>query len=350
MTAVTPGTVSDVSAMFVATMMRRLDVPTAAARGPARRRRAIRAAARRRRRRRSARLEVGHRAADLGRAGQKAQHVAGRRPQQRRPRRRPPTAPARTRSRPDAARPGTSTPDSRRETPTPARVERRRHHDDAQVVARAPRLARQRDRQIGVDAALVELVEDDRREIGEQRIGLQPRGQDAFGDDEQAGVGAEAAVEAHLPADLAAERPAALVGDPRGDRARRHATRLQQDDRAVGDQRRRDARRLAGARRGGDDRGPRAPDVIDDLIEERIDRERNRIEQLNRGDRRDRREGSSRRALRSLRLNVTRSRRRRPGSSRRCRRGRSSRPGSSRGTAGGSPRRSRTRAPARSRW
>ena len=65
---------------------------------------------------------------------------------------------------------------------------------------------------------------------GQQRIGLQARGQDAFGDDEQPGRGAEAAVEADLPADLAAERPAALVGDPRRDRARRDAPRLQQDD------------------------------------------------------------------------------------------------------------------------
>ena len=33
--------------------------------------------------------------------------------------------------------------------------------DDAQVVARAPRLAREREPEIGVNAALVELVEDD---------------------------------------------------------------------------------------------------------------------------------------------------------------------------------------------
>ena len=116
-----------------------------------------------------------------------------------------------------------------------------------------------------MNAALVKLVEDDGREIGEERIGLQPRGQDALGDDEQPGVGAEPAVEAHLPADLAAERPAALVGDARGDRTGGHAARLQQDDRAVGDERGRDARRLAGAGRRGDDRGARAPEVVDDL-------------------------------------------------------------------------------------
>ena len=155
-----------------------------------------------------------------------------------------------------------------------ARVDRRRHDDDPQVVARAPRLPRQRDREIGVDAALVELVEDDGGEVGEQRIALQPRGQDAFGDDEQPRVGAEAAVETHLPADLAADRPAALLGDARGNRPRGDAARLQQDERTVGGERRRNPRRLAGAGRGGDDRGARPPDAVDDLPEEVIDRKR----------------------------------------------------------------------------
>ena len=41
--------------------------------------------------------------------------------------------------------------------------------------------------------------------------------------------GAESALEADLPADLAADRPAALVGDALRDRARGDAPRLQQD-------------------------------------------------------------------------------------------------------------------------
>ena len=92
-------------------------------------------------------------------------------------------------------------------------------------------------REIGVNASLVELVEDDGGEVGEQRIALQPRGQDAFGDDQQPGVGAEAAVETHLPADLAANRPAAFFGDARGNRPRGDAARLQQDERTVGRER-----------------------------------------------------------------------------------------------------------------
>ena len=37
-----------------------------------------------------------------------------------------------------------------------------------------------------MDAALVKLVEHDGAEFGEQRIALQARGQNAFGDDQQA--------------------------------------------------------------------------------------------------------------------------------------------------------------------
>ena len=49
--------------------------------------------------------------------------------------------------------------------------------------------------------------------------------------------------------------------DPPRDRARGDAPRLQHDHRPVGRQRRRHARRLAGARRGDDHRGARAPHV-----------------------------------------------------------------------------------------
>ena len=119
----------------------------------------------------------------------------------------------------------------------------------------------------------MKFVEDDGGEIGQQRIRLQPRGQDAFGDDEQAGVGAEAPLETHLPADFAAERPAALVGDARRDRACGHAARLQQDDRAVRDQRRRNSRRLAGAGRRGNDRRARTAYPFDDAGDERVYRE-----------------------------------------------------------------------------
>ena len=139
-------------------------------------------------------------------------------------------------------------------------LERRRHDDDAEIVTRAPGLSGEGDGEIRMYAALVKFVEDDGREIRQQRIVLQARGQDAFGHDEQPRVGAEAAFEADLPADLAAERPALLVRDPRGNRTRGHTPRLEQDDRAVRKESGRNASRLARAWRGGDHRGPRSPD------------------------------------------------------------------------------------------
>ena len=73
-----------------------------------------------------------------------------------------------------------------------------------------------------MDASLVKLVEHDGAKVGKQRIALQPRGQDAFGSDEEPGLGAEAAFETHVPANLASNRPAALGGDVLGDGAGGH--------------------------------------------------------------------------------------------------------------------------------
>ena len=60
----------------------------------------------------------------------------------------------------------------------------------------------------------------------------------------------ELPLEADVPADLPADRPAAFVGDASRHGARGDAPRLQQQHAAAIDQRRRHARRLAGARRG----------------------------------------------------------------------------------------------------
>jgi hypothetical protein len=96
----------------------------------------------------------------------------------------------------------------------PLRVYRRRHDHDAEVVAGAPGLLRERDAEVRVDAPFVELVEDDGAKAGEQRILLQAGRQDPFGCDEQPGLVHEAAVEADVPAHFASEPPALLVGDP----------------------------------------------------------------------------------------------------------------------------------------
>ena len=70
----------------------------------------------------------------------------------------------------------------------PPGIESRRHHDDPQVVARAPGLPRQREAKVGVDASLVELVEHDRAKVRQQGILLQARRQDSFGGDKQPGA------------------------------------------------------------------------------------------------------------------------------------------------------------------
>ena len=114
-------------------------------------------------------------------------------------------------------------------------------------------------------------VDDDGRDVAEERILLQPRGQDAFGDNGQPGVGGGAAIEPDVPSDLAAERPALLGSDPPRDGSRGHASRLQQQDRAVAHQRGRHACGLAGARRGRDDQRAAVTDDARDLGQEGID-------------------------------------------------------------------------------
>ena len=177
-------------------------------------------------------LDVGHRAPNLGGAGQEAKHVAaglaqhldgGLR------RRLPGRVGGLDRVEPAGhVDDGTAPEESRHGT----RVEGRRHHNDAEVVSSPPGLLRQRDRQVGVNASLVKFVEDDRLKVRQERVVLQPRGQDAFGHHEQPRVAGEAPLEPDLPADLAANRPAALLGDARRDGPRSHAARLQQDDAA----------------------------------------------------------------------------------------------------------------------
>ena len=162
---------------------------------------------------------------------------------------------------------------SPRNAATGCGVERRRHDQDAQLRSRQPRLSGQGKAEIGVHASLVELIDDERRDIAQQRIVLQIRGEDAFGDDEQPRVARELAIEADVPADLAADGPAALVGDSPRHRARRHPPRLQQQHAAAIDERRRHARGLAGARRGGQHRGAVAIERDTDVVERGINRQ-----------------------------------------------------------------------------
>ena len=115
-------------------------------------------------------------------------------------------------------------------------VEGRRHHDDTQIGASEPRLTREREAKIGMNASLVKLVEDDRGEIRQERILLEPRRQDPFGDDEQPRVAGGSLLESDVPAHFTPERPFPLFRNTPRNRARGHAARLQQNERTRVDQ------------------------------------------------------------------------------------------------------------------
>ncbi len=151
------------------------------------------------------------------------------------------------------------------------RIDRRRHDHEPEIGARQPGLPRERQTHVGVNAALVELVDDDGPERGEQGILLQPGGEDAFGRDQQPGLGGEPPVETDVPPHLSAHGPALLDGDASCDGPRRHPPWLQQEDRTVGGERRRYSRRLARPGGGSDDHGPRPADAGDDLVEASVD-------------------------------------------------------------------------------
>ncbi len=111
-------------------------------------------------------------------------------------------------------------------------VERRRHDDDAQVVAEErPRAQREREAEVGVETSLVELVEHENADAVERRVALEPARQHAFGDDLDTRRASDAPLAAHAVADRLAHLLAAQVGQPPRRGARRHSPRLEHHDR-----------------------------------------------------------------------------------------------------------------------
>ena len=107
--------------------------------------------------------------------------------------RRRPTArrPARTRSASGCGSPATLDDRAVAEESRDRRgIDRRRHHQQAQVVAREPGLAGERKAEVGMHAALVELVEHDCRDVAQQRVLLESRREDPLGGEQHARVGA----------------------------------------------------------------------------------------------------------------------------------------------------------------
>ena len=109
-----------------------------------------------------------------------------------------------------------------KEGANPRAVERRRHHQKAEVLAKAGlRVERQRKAEIGVERALVELVEQNRADAFERRIVEDHPGEHALGDDFDARARGRKALEPHAEANRLADPLAQGRGHPRGRGARR---------------------------------------------------------------------------------------------------------------------------------
>src|SRR5439155_7899029 len=108
-------------------------------------------------------------------------------------------------------------------------------HDDQQKIRAnaGADLAEKRDRQVGVDAALVEFVEDDGADAGEKRIVDELACEDSFGHDPQARAWAYPALKANVVADLVADLPRILLGDALCDGACGDAARLEEEEARV---------------------------------------------------------------------------------------------------------------------
>ena len=160
-------------------------------------------------------------------------------------------------------------------------VHRRRHHDQDQVVAdRLADLAEHRQGQVGVQAPLVELVEDHGADAFEEGVAHELTVEDALGHDPDSGLGADPPLEPDLIADPPADRPAVLLGDPAGGGPggdppglEHHQVRVLGRQEPGPDQGDRHPRRLAGAGRGDEHQAASIAGPVDDLGEGRVDRQ-----------------------------------------------------------------------------
>ena len=85
-----------------------------------------------------------------------------------------------------------------------------------------------------MNAALVEFVENDGRDVSQQRILLQPRGENSLGREDHARLFGEAALETNVPAHFLPGGPALLFRHAACHCSRGHPTRLQHDDASIG--------------------------------------------------------------------------------------------------------------------
>ena len=136
------------------------------------------------------------------------------------------------------------------------RRERGGHYEHNQIGALGLlQVLHQGQRNIAEQAPLVELIKDDRTDVGQRAIILEPAQQDTLGDEGDASARTGVIVEADLIADLSAELTVPLRGDAGGHAASGDAAGLQYHDHLVVrdpriEQHLRHLRGLARARRG----------------------------------------------------------------------------------------------------
>ncbi len=135
-------------------------------------------------------------------------------------------------------------------------LQRRRHQQELErlVAQQLTRIERQRQGQIGIQAALVEFVEDHQPDAFQCRVVLQAARKDALGDHLDAGVRPDLAVQADAVAHRLADPLAQLAGQAFGGGAGGQPARFEHDDGLPGqpgfaEQRQRHAGGLAGAGR-----------------------------------------------------------------------------------------------------
>ena len=162
----------------------------------------------------------------------------------------------------------------------PRPVERRRHHQNAQILAQAGlHVARQRQTEIGIQRALVKFVEQHRGDPVQLGIVQNLLREDAFGDDLDPGRARHFRAEPDAIADPLADRLPQRPGHPLGARPRGDPSRFQHDDAPAGEprrveQRQRHARGLARAGRRDQDRGIARGKRAGQRVENGIDRQR----------------------------------------------------------------------------
>ena len=109
-------------------------------------------------------------------------------------------------------------------------VEGRRHDDQDQVGADfAANFAQKCQRKVAIQVALVKFVENDGPDRFKKRVVQKLAGEDAFGQESEPGSVRKPPVEADLVADLFAEGPSLLIGDPCRRGPRSHAAGLEHD-------------------------------------------------------------------------------------------------------------------------